>query len=257
MNTFTYDKYTFVSSKININNVHGLYHLSIRPPMSDEDYDALKYRIERLGGHWRERYGGFILNEDPIPLLMKKETWQEIVHEEYDLWRINRQFYPTPPSVAERVISLCEIRDTDIVLEPSAGRGALIKPIRHRENVIAVEIDEGLSQELQADGFTTINMSFEDAVANNKVPLVDRIVMNPPFSGQRDIKHILMAYELLKPNGVLVAIMAENDLFYKTQLTKDFNKFLMDKGAYIEAVPMRAFCVSDTFIDTVIVKIRK
>ncbi|HBD2526417.1 TPA: class I SAM-dependent methyltransferase, partial [Escherichia coli] len=33
-----------------------------------------------------------------------------------------------------------------------------------------------------------------------------RVIMNPPFSHGQDIRHILRAFSLLRPGGVLVAV---------------------------------------------------
>lgn len=256
MSEYTRDGINYLVKEISIDG-RPLWHLSTRPAMSDKEYDAVKYRLERLGGHWRERFGGFVFDTDPTPALRNPATWEPIEHSEYEHWKIMRQFYPTPAPVAERVVELCEINDEHTVLEPSAGKAALLKPLHRTERIQTVEIDGVLAMGLRDMGYAVINSSFEDAVAAGKISPVDRIVMNPPFSQQRDIKHIMLAYELIKEGGILVAIMSENDLYYDTPLTKQFNAFLKDKGAYIEAVPMRAFAESQTSVDTVIVKIKK
>lgn len=248
--------YVFVTKEIYLEN-KKVWHLSIRPPMSDDEYDAIKYRLEKLGGHWRERLGGFLYLHDPMPQLMREETWGEIVHEAYEQWRITRQFYPTPPVIADRVFELAEITCQDTVLEPSAGRGALLEPIKDAKDIQAVEIDPENANILRAKGYNVITTSFENAVEKHLIQPVSRIVMNPPFSGQRDILHIMMAYDLLEEGGILVAIMAENDLYYNTPKTKAFNKFLQKVNAYVEDVPLRGFCESGTTVDTVIVKIKK
>ena len=151
MDTYQYGDYTFVIKPITIDNTN-LFHLSVFPQMSDEDYDAIKYRIESLGGHWRERFGGFVFDKNPIDGLNNEETWKPIVHDEYEQWRIQRQFYPTPASVAERVVELAEISDTHTVLEPSAGKGALLKPLKRTEGIQAIEIDKELADGLRALG---------------------------------------------------------------------------------------------------------
>jgi hypothetical protein len=38
----------------------------------------------------------------------------------------------------------------------------------------------------------------------------DRIIMNPPFEKGADIQHVMYCFNLLKPGGRLVAIMADN-----------------------------------------------
>lgn len=259
MEFYTHGNHTFVSTQIVLNG-RTLYHLSVRPAMSDKEYDDLKYRIERLGGHWRERFGGFIFDTDPMPSLKNAATWEPFEHSKHSKWRIMRQFYPTPPELAEYVVKLAEIKPHHRVLEPSAGRGALLKPLGRKTNILAIEIDENLANDLMADDYGyVINSSFEDAIKNGDVgQWFDRVIMNPPFGPrQLDIKHIRLAYDLLLPGGILVAIMSENDLFYDTPLTQRFNNFLESVNAHVEEVPMRSFLASGTRVDTVIVKIRK
>ncbi len=38
------------------------------------------------------------------------------------------------------------------------------------------------------------------------VQYYSRVIMNPPFSHGQDIRHILRAFSLLRPGGVLVAV---------------------------------------------------
>ena len=259
MGKYTRGKYTFIAKEITIGN-NTLYHLSVIPPMTDEEYDALKYRLESLGGHWRERFGGFVFDEDPIPALMNEKTWEPIEFNQHRKWKIARQFYPTPDELAQRVVELAEIASEHTVLEPSAGSGALLRPIGRKNNIVAIEIDDSLATGLmEAEYGTVINSSFEDAIQNGDVgQWFDRIIMNPPFGPrQLGVKHIMKAYELLKPGGVMVAIIGENDLYYKTETSNLFNEFLKKHNAMIEEVPLRSFLCSGTRVDTVIIKIKK
>ena len=57
--------------------------------------------------------------------------------------------------------------------------------------------------------------------------------------------------------NLLVGIMGENDLYYNTPLTKEFNAFLKSVNAEVTEVPIRSFLASGTRVDTVIVKIKK
>lgn len=251
------ESYNYIIKQITIDN-KICWHVSVRPPMSNEDYDAIKYSIESVGGHWRERFGGFIFTEDPSNIDFNLVVKTPINPNTYRKWQINRQFYPTPPNIAKRVVELAEIGPEDFVLEPSAGRGGLLIALPEAtKGVVAVEIDKNNADFLKGLGYFVINSSFEDFYEAKSVKGITRVVMNPPFSGQRDIKHILMAYDMLEEGGVLVAIMSENDLYYNTSLTKEFNRFLRSVDAYIEDIPIRGFLESQTSVDTVIVKIHK
>lgn len=236
------------------------YHLSIRPPLTDEEYDDVKYRLERLGGHWRERFGGFVFDEDPSEALKDERTWKPVNHSEHDKWRIARQFYPTPPDLAKQVVELCEIEEHHTVLEPSAGTGALLAPITRTNGITAVEIDEDMANKLREKGYEVINHDFRSLVVETEFCTreFDRIVMNPPFSpNSLGIAHIRLAYSLLANNGVMVAVLNENSLYYNTEATRCFNKFLHDVDAKVIEVPSRSFLASGTRVDTVLIKIRK
>jgi protein-L-isoaspartate O-methyltransferase len=262
MQSYTRGKHTFVCKPISVGG-RDLYHLSVRPSMTNEEYDDLKYRIESIGGHWREKFGGFVFDIDPMPNLRKEETWGPVEHSQHKKWKIMRQFYPTPDNLAEYMVKLAEIEPHHLILEPSAGSGALLRPLGRTNDIVAIEIDDSLATGLMEVGYSVvINSSFERAIEDGDVgQWFDRIVMNPPFSTpdekQIGIKHIMLAYDLLVSGGILVAIIAENDLYYDTARTKNFNEFLKLVDAYVEEVPFRGFLSSGTSVDTVIIKIKK
>ncbi len=229
------------------------YHLDLGV-ISDEEYDFLKPIIEHLGGHWREKFKCFVFGEDVSSQLDEYMKKGVSVTEQYK-FQEETQFYPTPMKVAQRVYELAEIKENQSVLEPSAGTGNLLDCIPFHCDIIAVEPLMSNFIVLEHKGYNAVNNTFEGSYSS--LPKVDRIIMNPPFSGQRDIKHVMMAYHLLKKGGVLVAIMSENALYYNTETTKKFKAFLKRHNGYVETVPPRSFKESGTTIETVIVKIRK
>lgn len=237
-----------------------LYHLHL-DTMTDEEYDKLKPTIEHLGGHWREKYKCFVFGSDIRGKLEDCKKNGLEISEQY-LWKEKTQFFPTPRAVAERVVELAEIEDKQFVLEPSAGQGGLVDCIKTDNPILCIEPLEENIQILAQKGYVTGRMTFEEYYAafdahRLGTRFYDRVIMNPPFSGQRDIKHLLMAYDLLDKGGILVAIISENALYYQTETSKNFVKFLAEHNAMIEAVPPRAFTESGTTIETVIVKIIK
>lgn len=234
----------FDISNIEIDNDNFLLMKPIEV-LTDNEYDNLKPMIESMGGHWRERVKGFIFSKD---ILLKNSCAS---------WKEENQFFPTPQNIAKRVVELAEINEKSIVLEPSAGTGALLDNLLIYTKLYVVEPYYPNIQTLKNKKYDVIQSTFENFFETYKNEKITNIIMNPPFSKQRDIKHILMAYELLEKNGVLVAIMSENSLYYNTELTKNFNLFLKEKNAYIENIPYGSFKESGTTVDTVIVKIKK
>ena len=241
-------------SKVVSMDVGIQYHLDIGN-VSDEEYDTLKPIIEHLGGHWREKYKCFVFGEDV------KETLEYYLHngvtvtERYK-WQEETQFYPTPKNVAEHLVELAEIKEGNSVLEPSAGTGNLLDPISVKCDILAIEPLMENSDVLRRKGYNHSVCTFEE-FKEHTTQEFDRVVMNPPFSGQRDIKHVLMAYDMLKPGGILVGIISENALYYQTELSEGFRKFLKNHKGIVESVPSRSFEESGTTIEVVIVKLVK
>lgn len=115
----------------------------------------------------------------------------------------NRDFYPTPVDVIERMLIGVDISGK-IILEPSAGSGNIVDYLNSRgaKKVIACEMVEKLRRTLGgkcdiiADDFLT--------VTSEQISHIDLIVMNPPFSA--DEKHILHAYEIAPGGCEIIAL---------------------------------------------------
>ena len=245
-------KYNFYKVESTEYGVH--YHLDIGT-VSDEEYDKLKPVIEHLGGHWREKFKCFVFGEDVSDKIDFYLEHGVEISEKYR-WQEETQFYPTPKNIAKHLVDLAEIEVGNSVLEPSAGWGNLLDPISVKCDILAVEPLKENSDVLCRKGYNHCVTTFEDFAEHN-MQKFDRVVMNPPFSGQRDIKHVLMAFEMLKSEGVLVAIISENALYYETELSDYFRKFLNEHNGVVEIVPSRSFEESGTTIEVVIVKLVK
>jgi hypothetical protein len=127
--------------------------------------------------------------------------------------RKSHQFYPTPSWLAERVIAEAEIPETldggcmfPVVLEPSAGLGALADKCPNPVTVTCVEVSELHCRVLGGKGYNTVNADFLEWAPGCRARF-DRIVMNPPFAGGRAAMHLEAAAGLLAPGGRLVAIL--------------------------------------------------
>jgi len=117
---------------------------------------------------------------------------------------ISHQFYPTPPEVGAKVVSMAQIRPGDTILEPSAGNGDLAAHLPPGQTT-CVEISALRCSVLKARGLTTVNADFINW--SKTASRFDRVLMNPPFSDGRAELHLRTAYGLLKPCGRLVAVM--------------------------------------------------
>lgn len=116
----------------------------------------------------------------------------------------SHQFYPTPAELAAKAIELAGIGPKDTVLEPSAGQGSLAD-LLPRERTTCVEISKLHCDILSAKGHAVVQSDFLAWAPGQ--PLVDRVVMNPPFSDGRWQAHLQTAAAMVKRGGRLVAIL--------------------------------------------------
>lgn len=227
------------------------FKLKLKPKkkMKDSKYDKLKPIIENAGGHWRESEKAFIFYGK--------------IDEHYDELQ-EMQYYPTPIPVVEEMITLSKLTKDSVILEPSAGDGRIVQAVnkqRLKNKVYAVETSKTLAHNLVDLTDKVYNGKFETFYAMNrfnKAKLgITNVIMNPPFSRQRDAVHIQMAFDLLQPGGRLVAIASENSLYYDTEVTREFKKFLRKNNAVIKPLEDNTFKHSKTTIDTVMIIIDK
>lgn len=89
------------------------------------------------------------------------------------------------------------------------------------------------------------------------LPKFDKIIMNPPFSGGQDIKHLLHAWTMLKHGGVLVAIVSDSAMKNSYARNKEFAAFLEENKATVEPLKQDTFKESGTPIATNLIVLEK
>lgn len=122
----------------------------------------------------------------------------------------NPNFYPTPPSLIGRMLGKLKDRPRHI-LEPSAGKGDIVKAIAERNrysggapDVSCIEIDPVLQATLRGDGRKVIDSDFLAFTGPDKF---DAIVANPPFdAGDR---HLLKAIDIMYRGEIVFLLNAE------------------------------------------------
>ncbi len=86
----------------------------------------------------------------------------------------------------------------------------------------------------------------------------DRVLMNPPFAKQADVRHVQHALGFLKKRragGLLVAIMARGVRFRTDRLATGFRTLVEDREGRIEDLPDGSFRAAGTDVRTVLVTI--
>lgn len=192
--------------------------------LSYEERSLLKPYFMEIGGHWSEVHKSFVFIKEVttgiIQEAIQKANNQNPLSKE-QIEREKLQAYFTPSKISKKMQQLAHICDNDIVLDPSAGTGNLVSGLNvPKENVFLVEPNPEFCEFLRRSGYVNVIQStFEEALDKKVLPNnISKVLMNPPFSKQSDLKHILLAYELLNKGGTLVSIIGKNSL-----LERDIN----------------------------------
>ena len=132
--------------------------------------------------------------------------------------------YFTPAKLAQRVVEWAGVHDkTDSkrmhsvnpprVLEPSAGNGALVRPlVAAGAEVVAYELDERYEADLLKAGAVQVwcGFSFIEQCSANEQPRFDLCVMNPPYHENLAAEFIMHALEF----APRVVGIFQADIFY-------------------------------------------
>lgn len=215
-------------------------------------YVEVNAALEAIGGKWSRKSKTHTFDEAPVDALD-----QILVDGEFtDRKRAFEQFF-TPPPLAARIVEVAGVRGRR-VLEPSAGHGALVLQARvsGAKDVCCVERDPKCAGVLKDLGLPVVEDDFI-AWAPRHACKFERVVMNPPFSRQQDIAHVLAAFECLVPGGKLVSVMAAGVWFRTDRRTREFNEFVKANRGMIEKLPDQSFSDSGTNVNTVLVTLER
>lgn len=215
------------------------------------DYTAVNKVLEALGGKWNRKAKGHVFDHCPAD-----DIEAVILTGEFTDKKKEYQFFPTPADLAERLCDLAEISGSTTVLEPSCGQGNIADAVWSRgpAKLLGIELNVDMEKYLAQKPYETrVGLDF----LQYSEEAWDRIVMNPPFTRQQDIDHVLKAYEVLAPGGILVSVMSVSPFFRSNKKSVEFRAFLDDVGAEVDELPEGAFKESGTMVRTCVVKIRK
>jgi len=236
--------------------------LLILPPGQLERslYNAVNKVLENAGALWSRKQKGHLFLNDPrevLGLALETGRIENLVDEAKAEKQLYQAFF-TPADLAKRVVELADVAGRS-VLEPSAGEGALVQECLNAgcESLTAVELNAEtcvkLRQVNDGDRGQCKPFIYEADFLSLKLRKgdFDRIVMNPPFTRNQDVRHVERALTFLAPGGVLVAIMSPNTA------RPGFQDLLTRYDYDIEEVPAGTFKESGTNIAAVILTIRK
>ena len=107
-------------------------------------YEDVKKQLEAVGGHWKGgKTQGFIFDAEisASDVLVQLQSGKDYAEAKKEF-----QFFATPESVADKIISHVELSDNMKILEPSAGRGSLIKALQKQLPTAKVDCYEAMPE---------------------------------------------------------------------------------------------------------------
>ena len=129
---------------------------------------------------------------------------------------LNKNFYPTPAELIDRMLDSVEMDQVETILEPSAGKGDLADGCvskyklgryrgcgyNHKDHIDCIELDPELQATLKGKGYRVVHNDF---LTYNTQKHYDLIIMNPPFDNG-DL-HLLKALRMQENGGGIICLL--------------------------------------------------
>ncbi len=207
-------------------------------------YMAVDKVLKLLGGKWNTKAKCHLFTEDVGDLVDTVVLIGEITDIKKEL-----QYFATPRAVVDILIAAAEVGPEDLVLEPSAGEGA-----------IALALQEVLNPKLQNLDFCEIHRPFAVALTKKNMNwmeqdflkyetklLYDKVIANPPFTRQQDIDHVRHMIDVCE--GRVVSVMSAGVLFRQNKKTVEFRNMIANLGGEFHELPEGSFKESGTMVN--------
>lgn len=213
--------------------------------------------LELLGGKWVKGMKAHVFPDDPEQALSLAIMTGKVMD-----FKKTFQIFETPDKVADMMVEHAQIAPVHTVLEPSAGRGQILRAIQRdmkdfktKPSINVCEMHDANIAVLARDfGLVVLCRDFMELDRHYQF---NRIVMNPPFRNGQDVAHVHKAYDHLLENGVLVALTYPGWEWRTDLRYQNFRNWLAPLNHAKLAVPKGAFSTSGTEIETRLLVIYK
>ena len=218
-------------------------------PIERDLYLALKKRLEDLGGKWKGgNCAAFIFPNDPTALFQRVS-----VDTDFSLKK-EFNFFETPKVLARRMVSETRLQPGETILEPSAGRAALLDafgfgPEERRARCQAIELLQEHAIEIRKKGYPVISGDFLTVAL--PLPQYDVVIANPPFSKNQDIRHFRKMYAVAR--RVVVCILGTHWVRGQERECKEFREWLDTLTTTQIPLPAGTFTASGTDVAAVLI----
>jgi predicted RNA methylase len=225
-------------------------------------YSKVNTVLEALGGKWSRKVAGHVFHEQDVA-----ERLEGVINTGafVDLKK-HFNFFETPEPFAAVLVEKLNLKPGDRLLEPSAGRGALIRNALYAQpdlQIFYCEADPSNQAHLKTvfPRAVFLGADFLDRGLDFRAYVFDAILMNPPFSGQQDIDHVERAMWLMncmKSAPIpLVSVMSAGTQFRSNAKAVNFRETVRAIGGRFSENPEGTFAASGTNVRTVTLEVER
>lgn len=218
------------------------------------DYLKVKKLFESNGGKWKGgKCQGFLFDTTDVSPILSRLQGGDLTDRKKKF-----QFFETPIEIARRLaVRLGDVIPTDRILEPSAGRGALIKAVLEEwpNNIVDCYelMEENRAELARISNARLLGNDFMEA----EIGIYDKIIANPPFTNNQDIKHVMKMWDHLADGGQMAVIMSKHWQFASDKASKDFRSFVESIDHDITDLPAGSFKDSGTNVESLMLVLWK
>jgi len=235
------------------NNPHFPFIARITDGQLPRDlYVSVDKVLRAMGGTWDRRAKGHVFDEDPSDAIDSAVLTGSYTDKKQAL-----QFFETPEALAEELVAAAEIQDGMRVLEPSAGRGRIVRAIKNvaRDCVLfACELNREHFLALNSVN-ARVNIHLGDFM-KARYSDIDRVVANPPFSKRQDVDHVERAFSMLRSGGRLVSVVSGSAMHRIDKKGEAFKELVKRCGGSYD-LPEGTFKESGTMVRASVVILNK
>jgi predicted RNA methylase len=223
------------------------------PPLARELYEQVDAALNTVGGRWSKSKKAHVFPGPAWPAVMELCGQEEI--ETAPERKQRTQLFETPPDVVADLIDSAMLAPSHVVLEPSAGRGAIAFAVAGLVMAVdCIESDADYADDIREAGYARL-VTVRDFLTVRPEPVYHRVVMNPPFTRGQDVTHVSHALKFVRPGGRLVAVMPASIKSRADKAARAFRATVAEAFGSFEDNDAGAFEASGTAVHTVIVTI--
>lgn len=203
-------------------------------------YVAVNKVLVAIDGKWNRKEKAHIFPASPEDIIE-----EILLTGEYTDKKKEYQFFETPTELARQMVDMANIKESETVLEPSAGKGRIASLI---EGCHCIELNPDNAAYLEQQGLDVLCGDFLTFRGSHDV-----IIANPPFTRQQDIDHVNHMLDLFK--RCVISVMSASVQYRDNEKTVEFRERISSLHGTIEALPDKTFSKSGTNVKTCLVHV--